>query len=331
MIKVAVLGAGRIGQIHAANVAANPRAKLVAVADPIAAAANALGKKLNCEASTDAEAVIERADIDAVVIGTPSDTHAHLMLLAARAGKAVLCEKPVDNDLAKADAAVAELKQLNARVMMAFNRRFDPSNIELRRAIDAGDIGDVRQVIITSRDPGLPPRDYVAHSGGIFRDMAIHDFDMARFLLGEEPVEVYAKASRIVDPGLMSEFNDYDTLMVILQTSSGKQCHINCCREAVYGYDQRFEILGSKGMLLNDNLRPSTVRRYTAQETEARQPLLNFFLQRYTDAYRNELEAFLKALQENAPMPTTPWDGRQALRLADAALESVLSGRTIQV
>lgn len=331
MIKVAVLGAGRIGQIHAANVAANPRAKLVAVADPIAAAANALGTKLNCEASTDAEAVIERTDIDAVVIGTPSDTHAHLMLLAARAGKAVLCEKPVDNDLAKADAAVAELKQLNARVMMAFNRRFDPSNIELRRAIDAGDIGDVRQVIITSRDPGLPPRDYVAHSGGIFRDMAIHDFDMARFLLGEEPVEVYAKASRIVDPGLMSEFDDYDTLMVILQTASGKQCHINCCREAVYGYDQRFEILGSKGMLLNDNLRPSTVRRYTAQETEARQPLLNFFLQRYTDAYRNELEAFLKALQENAPMPTTPWDGRQALRLADAALESVLSGRTIQV
>ncbi|MFM2403694.1 MAG: hypothetical protein RL223_1574, partial [Pseudomonadota bacterium] len=215
-----------------------------------------------------------RADIDAVVIGTPSDTHAHLMLLAARAGKAVLCEKPVDNDLAKADAAVAELKKLGAKVMMAFNRRFDPSNIELRRAIDAGDIGEVRQVIITSRDPGLPPRDYVAHSGGIFRDMAIHDFDMARFLLGEEPVEVYAKASRVVDPALMEEFDDHDTLMVIMQTASGKQCHINCCREASYGYDQRFEILGSKGMLMNDNLRPSTVRRFTAAETEAREPLL---------------------------------------------------------
>ena len=273
MVRVAVLGAGRIGQIHAANVAANRRANLVAVADPIEAAARSLADRLGCEASTNAEALIARADIDAVVIGTPSDTHAYLMLKAAHAGKAVLCEKPVDNDLAKADAAVSELKELNARVMMAFNRRFDPSNIELRRAIDAGEIGEVRQVIITSRDPGLPPRDYVAHSGGIFRDMAIHDFDMARFLLGEEPVEVYAKASRVVDAAMMEEFADFDTVMVILQTASGKQCHINCCREAVYGYDQRFEILGSKGMLLNDNLRPSTVRRYTASETEARAPL----------------------------------------------------------
>jgi len=331
MIRVAVLGAGRIGQIHAANVAANPRAQLVAVVDPVAASAEALAKKLNCEASADAEATIARVDVDAVVIGTPSDTHARLMLLAARTGKAVLCEKPVDNDITKADAAVAELKQLDAKVMMAFNRRFDPSNVELRRAIDAGDIGIVRQVIITSRDPGLPPRDYVAHSGGIFRDMAIHDFDMARFLLGEEPTEIYAKASRVVNKTLMEEFDDYDTLMVVMQTGSGKQCHINCCREAVYGYDQRFEILGSTGMLMNDNLRPSTVRRYNANETEALQPLLNFFLQRYTDAYRNELEAFLKALQDNTPMPTNPWDGRQALRLAEAALESVKTGRTVQV
>lgn len=331
MIRVAVLGAGRIGQIHAANVAANPLAQLVAVADPIAASGNALAAKLKCEATTDAEALIQRDDIDAVVIGTPSDTHAKLMLIAARAGKAVLCEKPVDNDLNKADEAVAELKQLNAKVMMAFNRRFDPSNIELKRAIEAGDIGEVRQVLISSRDPGLPPRDYIATSGGIFRDMAIHDFDMARFLLGEEPVEVYAKATRIVNPGLMAEFDDYDALMVIMQTASGKQCHINCCREASYGYDQRFEILGSKGMLLNDNLRPSTVRRYTATETEAQQPLLNFFLQRYTDAYRNELDAFLKALTNNTPMPTSPWDGRQALRLAEAAIESVQSGKAVQV
>ncbi len=331
MIRVAVLGAGRIGQIHAANVAANPLAQLVAVADPIAAAGNALAAKLNCEATTDAEALIQRADIDAVVIGTPSDTHAKLMLIAAKAGKSVLCEKPVDNDLNKADQAVAELKQLNAKVMMAFNRRFDPSNIELKRAIEAGDIGEVRQVLISSRDPGLPPRDYIATSGGIFRDMAIHDFDMARFLLGEEPVEVYAKATRIVNPGLMAEFDDYDALMVIMQTASGKQCHINCCREASYGYDQRFEILGSKGMLLNDNLRPSTVRRYTATETEAQQPLLNFFLQRYTDAYRNELDAFLKALTNNTPMPTSPWDGRQALRLAEAAIESVQTGKTVAV
>jgi myo-inositol 2-dehydrogenase/D-chiro-inositol 1-dehydrogenase len=331
MIRVAVLGAGRIGQIHAANVAANPLAQLVAIADPFPAAGQALAARLNCEYSASPEEVIARTDIDAVVIGTPSDTHADLMLKAARAGKAVLCEKPVDNDLAKADEAIAELTSLKAKVMMAFNRRFDPSNIELRRAIDAGDIGEVRQVIISSRDPGLPPRDYVAHSGGIFRDMAIHDFDMARFLLGEEPVEVYAKASRVVDPALMEEFDDYDTLMVIMQTASGKQCHINCCREASYGYDQRFEILGSKGMLQNDNLRPSTVRRFNATETEARPPLLNFFLQRYTDAYRNELGAFLTALTDGSPLPTSPMDGRQALRLAEAAIESVITGRAVKV
>ena len=331
MIRVAVLGAGRIGKIHAANVAANPRATLVAVADPIAAAAEGLAGQLGCEASTDADALIARADIEAVVIGTPSDTHARLMLLAARAGKAVLCEKPVDNDLARANEAVAELTRLGVPVMLAFNRRFDPTNIELKRAIAAGEIGDVRQVIITSRDPGLPPRDYVAHSGGIFRDMVIHDFDMARFLLGEEPIEVYATASRLVDPALVAEFDDYDTVMVVLRTASGRQCVINCCREAVYGYDQRFEILGSSGMLLNDNLRPSTVRRYSADQTEARPPLLNFFLERYADAYRNEMDAFLTALDSGTPMPTGPRDGRQALRLADAALESVRTGRGVAV
>jgi myo-inositol 2-dehydrogenase/D-chiro-inositol 1-dehydrogenase len=331
VIRVAVLGAGRIGKIHAANVAASPRATLVAVADPIAAAAEPLAVALGAEASTDAEATIARSDVDAVVVGTPSDTHARLMLLAARAGKAVLCEKPLDNDLAAADALIVELDRTGVPVMLAFNRRFDPSNIALRRAIDAGEIGDVRQVIITSRDPGLPPRDYVAHSGGIFRDMVIHDFDMARFLLAEEPVEVYATASRLVDPALMAEFDDHDTVMVVLRTASGRQCLINCCREAAYGYDQRFEILGSTGMLLNDNLRPSTLRRSTAEATEARPPLLNFFLERYAEAYRNEMEAFLRALEDGTPMPTGPRDGRQALRLAEAALESVASGRPVTV
>jgi myo-inositol 2-dehydrogenase/D-chiro-inositol 1-dehydrogenase len=254
-----------------------------------------------------------------------------LLLAAARAGKAVLCEKPVDNDLARADAAIAELDRLGVPVMMAFNRRFDPSNIELRRAIDAGEIGDVRQVIITSRDPGLPPRDYVAHSGGIFRDMVIHDFDMARFLLGEEPVELFATASRLVDPELVGAFGDYDTVVVVLRTASGRQCVINCCREAAYGYDQRLEVLGSSGMLLNDNLRATTIRRYAADETEVRPPLLNFFLERYAAAYRNEMDAFLRVLEEGGPMPTGPRDGRQALRLADAALESLEAGRFVAV
>jgi myo-inositol 2-dehydrogenase/D-chiro-inositol 1-dehydrogenase len=331
MIGVAVLGAGRIGRIHAANVVANPRSRLVAVADPIGTAAETLAAALGCDHATSSEAVIARDDVDAVVIGTPSDTHVPLMLAAARAGRAVLCEKPLDDDLVRADAAIADIVRLGTPVMMGFNRRFDPANVAIRAANDAGEDGDVRQVIITSRDPGLPPRDYLAHSGGIFHDMVIHDFDTARFLLGEEPVEVVATASRLVAPELMAAVNDFDTVAVVLRTASGRQALINCSREAVYGYDQRVEVLGSKGMLQNDNLRPSTLRRSTAELTDARDPLLAFFLERYADAYRNELDAFLAALESRGPMPTTPMDGRQALRLADAAAESARTGRAVTV
>ena len=331
MIGVAVLGAGRIGRIHAANVAASSRARLVAVSDAVPAAAATLAAQLGAAASTDSEAVIGRPDVDAVVIGTPSDTHIPLMLAAARAGKAVLCEKPLGDDLAQADAAIVELDRLGTPVMMGFNRRFDPTNARIRQAVDAGEIGDVRQVLITSRDPGMPPRDYLEHSGGIFRDMVIHDFDTARFLLGEEPVELFATASRLVDPELVAAFDDHDTVSVVLRTAPGRQAVITCCREAAYGYDQRVEVLGSAGMLQNDNTRPSTLRRSTADATDAHEPLLAFFLERYADAYRNEIEAFLAALDDGAPMPTSPRDGRQALRLAEAALESVRTGRSVQV
>lgn len=330
MLRIAVLGAGRIGKIHAANAATNRQAKLMVVADPFGSAAHDLAQDLGCEASLDPAAVLDRNDVDAVVIGTPTDTHVNLMLTAVQKGKAVLCEKPIDLNLAKADAAVSEVERLGGRVMIAFNRRFDPSSQALRQAIDAGEVGDLRQVIISSRDPGPPPRAYLEHSGGIFRDMTIHDFDMARFLLGEEPVEVMAMASRLIDPSL-EEIGDFDTVMVNLRTASGRQCHINCCRAAVYGYDQRFEVFGSAGMLMNDNLRPSTVRRWSETATEAQQPLLNFFLERYADAYRTEFELFRAAVEAGTPMPVTVRDGRQALRLADCALESALTGRAVAV
>ncbi len=330
MIRIAVLGAGRIGRIHAGNVAANPNAKLVVVADPIASAANSLAERLGCEASTDAMAALQRADVDAVVIGTPTDTHIKFMLEAVSRGKAVLCEKPIDLDMEKSLAAAKEVERLGGRVMLAFNRRFDPTSQAFRNAIDAGDVGEVRQVIISSRDPGMPPRDYVEHSGGIFRDMVIHDLDMARWLLGEEPVEVLATASRLIDPSL-AKLGDFDTVMVQLRTASGKQCHINCCREAVYGYDQRMEVSGSKGMLLQDNLRPSTIRRWTKEMTDAREPLLNFFLERYEAAYKAELEAFVHALKTNSPLPTSVQDGLKALRLAECALESAVSGKVVTV
>ena len=331
MVGIAVLGAGRIGKIHAANVAASKFATLVVVADPFADAAASLADELGAQAMTDCEAAIDRADVDAIVIGTPTHTHINLMLRAVRQGKAVLCEKPIDLDMAKSLAAVAEVERLNGRVMLAFNRRFESTFAQMRAAIDAGDIGEVRQVIISSRDPGLAPEDYIQHSGGIFRDMTIHDLDIGRWLLGEEPVELTAIASRLIDPVLMEKYDDYDTAMVQMQTASGKQCHINNCRQAVYGYDQRIEVFGSAGMLQMDNLRPTTIRRWSQDATDAREPLLNFFLERYQQAYKAELDAYIDALVHKKPMPTTVQDGLKALQLADAALESVKTGRAVRL
>ncbi|MBD8599027.1 inositol 2-dehydrogenase [Pseudomonas sp. CFBP 8772] len=331
MVGIAVLGAGRIGKIHAANVAASKLAKLVVVADPFADAAARLADELGAEAMTDCEAAIDRPDVDAIVIGTPTHTHINLMLRAVRQGKAVLCEKPIDLDMAKSLAAVEEVERLNGRVMLAFNRRFETTFAQMRAAIEAGDIGEVRQVIISSRDPGLAPEEYIQHSGGIFRDMTIHDLDIGRWLLGEEPVELTAIGSSLIDPALMEKYDDYDTAMVQMQTASGKQCHINNCRQAVYGYDQRIEVFGSKGMLQMDNLRPTTIRRWNESVTDAREPLLNFFLERYQQAYKAELDAYIDALANRNPMPTTVQDGLQALRLADAAVESVKTGRAVRL
>jgi myo-inositol 2-dehydrogenase/D-chiro-inositol 1-dehydrogenase len=329
MIGIAVLGAGRIGSIHAANVAANPKARLIVVADPVASAAQALAGPLGADASTDCMAAIDRDDVGAVVIGTPTHTHIGLMLHAVRQGKAVLCEKPIDLDVTKSAAAVEEVEQAKGRVMLAFNRRFESSFAAMKKAIEAGEIGTVRQVVVTSRDPGLAPEEYIKHSGGIFRDMTIHDLDIARWLLGEEPVELSATGSRLVDAPLMERYDDYDTVLVSMRTASGKQCHINNCRQAVYGYDQRIEVFGSEGMLLQDNLRPTTVRRWNKVQTDARDPLLNFFLERYQQAYKSELDAFIGALNDKRPMPTSVQDGLKALQLAECAVESVKTGRSV--
>jgi myo-inositol 2-dehydrogenase/D-chiro-inositol 1-dehydrogenase len=329
-VRIAVLGAGRIGRIHAASVAANPKAELIAIADPVPEAVDPLATSLGAEAMIEPMAAIARSDVDAVVIGTPTDTHVGYLLKAVELGKAVLCEKPIDLDMAKSESAAAEVERVGGRVMLAFNRRFDSTFAAMRRAIDAGRIGEVRQVIISSRDPGMPPAAYVKSSGGIFRDMTIHDLDMARWLLGEEPVLVSAVGARVIDPTL-SQYEDYDTAMVLLQTASGKQAHINNCREAVYGYDQRVEVFGATGMLTQDNLRPTTMRVTTAETTDAREPLLNFFLERYAQAYRAEMEAFIDALAEEKPMPTTMRDGVMALRLAECAIESVRTGRSVAV
>ena len=330
MLRIAVIGAGRIGKIHAGNVSRNPRARLIAVVDPMEAAAKALAEQHGCGWATQAKDLIAGTEIDAIIVGSPTDTHIELIDQAAAAGKAVLCEKPIGLDIDKVNRCLGNLARNPVPLLLGFNRRFDPSAAALKRAIFAGEVGTVRQVIISSRDPGPPPLSYLASSGGLFRDMTIHDFDMGRWLLGEEPVEVYATASCLVDPQV-ANYNDYDTAMIVMRTASGSQCHINNCRQAVYGYDQRLEVFGSAGMVMNDNLRPTTLRRFNERTTEVREPLLNFFLERYAESYMRELDAFVDVVLQNKPVPVTGEDGRRALMLADAALESARSGKPVKL
>lgn len=330
MINFAVLGVGRIGRIHAQNVNLNPKCLLKVVADPWIEGANKLADELKCDVEYDYLKAIEREDVDAIFIGTPTEFHVHLMLHAVKLGKSVICEKPIDKDFQLSLEAVKEIEKHNGRVMLAFNRRFDPDSIALKKCIQSNEIGDVRQVIITSRDPGLQAKEYLRTSGGILKDMTIHDFDIARFLLGEEPVQVQAMASRLIDPS-MEEYGDFDSVMVLLKTKSGKQCVINGAREAVYGFDQRIEVLGSLGMLKTENHKENSLQRYSRNYTQAQEPLLNFFLERHALSYKNELDEFVRSVEENTVFPTTPYDGLMALHIAVCAEEAVRTGQTVMI
>jgi myo-inositol 2-dehydrogenase/D-chiro-inositol 1-dehydrogenase len=319
MLEIAQFGAGRIGRIHASNIAAMKEVRLRYVVDVNADAAHRLAARHGAKAAAEREALADR-EVDAVLIASSTDTHARLAIAAARAGKAIFCEKPIDLSLAKVDACLREVEKAGVPMFVGFNRRFDPSFSALKQRLDAGEIGAVEQVVISSRDPGPPPLPYIKVSGGMFRDMTIHDFDMARWLLGEEPVEVFAMGECLVDRRIAAA-GDIDSAMVLLRTASERMCHINNSRRAAYGYDQRIEVFGAKGMLRAENVGETTVERFGPRGTVADRPL-DFFLERYADAYRAEMAAFVLALSKKTPMPVGANDGRQALVLAEAALRS---------
>jgi myo-inositol 2-dehydrogenase / D-chiro-inositol 1-dehydrogenase len=327
-VRFGLLGAGRIGKVHGRAVSQNPDARLVAVADAVPAAAEDLAAQYGI-ATRSIEAIEAAEDIDAVVICTPTDTHADLIERFARAGKGIFCEKPVDLSLARVRDCLAVVDDTGATLMVGFNRRFDPDFRALKAAVDAGRIGQVEMVTLTSRDPGPPPYDYIERSGGIFRDMTIHDFDVARWLLGEEVEAVQAAASVLVDPEI-GRRGDFDSVNVILTTASGRQCTITNSRRATYGYDQRIEVLGSKGAVAAENIRQANIEIATA-EGFTRPPLLDFFMTRYIAAYAAEIAAFVAALRDGTPPPTTGQDGLMALALADAALKSVAERRAVRV
>jgi myo-inositol 2-dehydrogenase / D-chiro-inositol 1-dehydrogenase len=328
MLTFGLLGAGRIGRIHGGNVAANPRAKLAAIADPDATAAASAAEAFGAGVAS-IDAIMADRTIGAVLICTPTFTHADLIEQAAKVGKAVFCEKPVDLNAGRIESCLKVVKAAGATLMIGFNRRFDPSFADVKRRIDAGEAGNVELVTILSRDPGPPPVSYIEGSGGLFRDMMIHDLDLARFLLGEEPVEVHAVGACLVDPEI-GKAGDVDTAAVLLKTASGRIAQISNSRRATYGYDQRIEVHGSKGLIAAGNRHATTVTR-ASEAGYVSDPALHFFLERYAEAYRAELDAFVSAVLDGKPAAPSGEDGLRTQRLADAATQSAQSGQTVKL
>jgi myo-inositol 2-dehydrogenase/D-chiro-inositol 1-dehydrogenase len=323
--RIAIIGAGRIGRVHAANVAARADMRLVAVCDAVPEAARELAEAHGARPTGDAGEAIAAAD--AVMICSPTETHADLVEAAAQAGRPIFCEKPLDLDAERIRRCLAVVRDAGAPLMIGFNRRFDPSFAEVRRRIAAGDVGPVELVTIVSKDPAPPPPAYAARSGGLFRDMMIHDLDMARFLLGEEPVSVRAVGAALVDPEIGAA-GDVDTAAVLLQTASGRIASITNSRRAIYGYDQRIEAHGALGMLEAGNLRATTVTLASAAGYAAG-PALPFFLERYAEAYRAELAAFAAVVREGVAPSPDGGDGLAAQLLADAATQAWRSGEAV--
>jgi myo-inositol 2-dehydrogenase/D-chiro-inositol 1-dehydrogenase len=332
MVNFALFGAGRIGVMHAANIAANPRAKLTHVYDVNADAAETVAGKYHATVSLSVEHALKDKSVDAVLIASSTNTHVDLITAAAKAGKAVLCEKPIDLDIKRVERCKKAIAGTNVPVQIGFNRRYDPSHRAVQQAVKKGEIGALELLVITSRDPGLAPVSYLKVSGGIFRDMTIHDFDLARFVLGSKDpvVEVSATGSVMVDKAL-NKLGDVDTAMVTMKAKSGALVHINNSRRSVYGYDQRVEAFGSKGMVQSDNIRASTVTKYSATSTDAKLPLLDFFIERYTTAYLDELNEFIDCVDKGKKPSVDFEDGRRALILADAAWKSLRSGKTVAI
>lgn len=329
MLKVALLGAGRIAQVHARHIHDHPDTTLYSVSDIYTDAATALAAPYGARVLTAEEAIAD-PQVDVVLVATSTDTHAGFSVQAARAGKAIFCEKPIDLNIERVTSCVAEINALGVPFMIGFNRRFDPNHAHLNRALRAGEIGELEHLQICSRDPSPLPDDYLRVSGGMFRDMTIHDFDMARFQLGEEPVSVSAVAAALVSPSVKAA-GDVDTAVITLQTASGKIAVINNSRRSGYGYDQRIEAHGQLGCLSVNNVPTTTLVKMTGEHGAQAQKPLHFFLERYQDAFREQWKAFVAALKEDRPMPTTADDGLKALLLAEAAVQSLNTQKVVSV
>lgn len=330
-VNVGLIGAGRIGRVHAANLAYRiPDANLLAVSDIFLEAAEKCAADFQIPLIyQDHRAILDNSDIEAVVICSSTDTHAQFIIEAAEAGKHILCEKPIALDLAQIDQALAAVEQNGVKLQVGFNRRFDPNFKQARDMIAAGQIGRPHIAHIISRDPAPPPISYLKVSGGIFLDMTIHDFDMARYLLNSEVEEIYASGGALIDPAI-AEAGDIDTAIVTLRYANGAVGTIDNSRQAVYGYDQRVEVFGSEGGILVSNNRPHTAVLSNSQGVHAAKPLY-FFLERYLEAYAAEMRAFIEAIQQDTLPPVTGLDGRIPVVMGLAAWKSYQENRPVRL
>ena len=331
MVNIALIGCGRIGQMHAANLAKHERTNLLAVCDLDEKSAETVAHLYGCKVVDSPSKIFGSENIDGVIIASITSTHAEYIEMAVAAGKPVLCEKPIDLDLERVKRCAEKISGTSVPIQIGFNRRYDPGHNSARRALLAGEIGELHQVIITSRDPEIPPKAYLEAAGGLFRDMTIHDFDLARFMLGEDPVEVFALANALGDSKVGAELNEVDSAMFVLRTLSGIQCHINNSRKAVYGYDQRVELMGSNGMLISGNRKPNELTKYSQNGVETAAPYQFFFVERYNEAFMTEIDSFVDCI-ENGKEPLSSFeDGRKALILAETAYRSMHERRLVSV
>jgi myo-inositol 2-dehydrogenase/D-chiro-inositol 1-dehydrogenase len=329
MLRVALLGAGRIGQVHARSISEHGETKLAWVCDPNEAAATTLAEKFGAKASPEPQDALDDAGVDAVVIASPTPTHIDLLRRSVLAGKKVLCEKPIDLDLSAIDQCWTNIASYAPFVMLGFNRRFDPTFREINKRVKAREIGSIRALRVTSRDPLPPPVEYLRVSGGIFRDMTIHDFDMARYFLGEI-VEVQAMASTD-GMAIFQQANDHHQAVVVMRSEASALCTIVNSRSCPFGYDQRLEVFGDLGSLEAGNLTATAVRSFSPWGTEGTGTYLNFFLERYMLAYKVEFAEFVAAIAEDRAPSVGFGDGRAAQVLAEAAIESVATGKAVRV
>jgi len=331
MFRFAVLGTGRIGDMHAKIIDSLGDAEVTWCYDIDIDRAKITAESVSAKFTNDISEVFKANDFDAVLIASLTNTHVELILKSAECGKPILCEKPIDVDINKVELCKKELLKYNVPIQIGFNRRFDPSHKYVKDSVQNGKIGDLELLVITSRDPGPPPpRQILEACGGLFRDTTIHDFDMARYILKDEPTEIFAMASNLVDP-IFAELNDFDTAMIVMKTQSGSMCHINNSRRTNYGYDQRVEAFGKDGMVQSNNLRPKEISIYNDKATDQQDLLLWFFIERYKEAYQAEIVDFIENIKNNDKPSVTFEDGRRALILANTAYESLEAGKAIYV